>query len=364
MKKFLVLLTLALALVLAGCGSGLNGITSLDTTNDDYKFDGLQAQINVINQALEGNDIVIKGIQDNVAALQAKCAADALIIADLQARVAALEAGEKNDVTQAQIDELKEQIAALQAADADINETIISMQTDITNLQIECGDVKVVIAGIQDNVAKNTGDIAALQAEVDRLCGRISRLSRAVCCLFSKLNALSARLDGLTGAVATFGLVPPTDGENEFKTGFYVDMSTGNVYQWVEGGWVGVGGFQLSPALLKAPMFVLAEKKSGNKVRITWTAVENAVGYEVYALQLCDGEVKIPLKPVRVAYSGAGGNITGLTVELGSTVQPRTVVPPVGPATSLTYVVVAIDAQGNAGASSYAVGPLTGNPHD
>jgi len=61
MRKIVLAFMLAFALVLGGCsGGGLEGMTSLDTTNNDYKFDNLQNQITELqNQiaALSGGSV-------------------------------------------------------------------------------------------------------------------------------------------------------------------------------------------------------------------------------------------------------------------------------------------------------------------
>ena len=64
MKKIVSVLMLCVALVfgavLSGCGGGLEGITNLDTTNDDYKFNNLQAQIDALQIRIDA--LIVAGV--------------------------------------------------------------------------------------------------------------------------------------------------------------------------------------------------------------------------------------------------------------------------------------------------------------
>jgi peptidoglycan hydrolase CwlO-like protein len=347
MSKIVLAFMLVFALVLSGCGNGLDNLTGLDTTNDDYKIDGLQRQLNSVNQAVGGDTTVIEGIQDNVAGLQidvenlkkqievlqADSVANAAAIAELQAEC---------DAKQAAIDAMKIDIAALQ-------KEVKDLQSEVYNIQ----EMIVIYGSAIDN---NTTTIAEIQASLDELTDKVSSLSRKIVCLFSKLNALA-------GAAATFGLTPPV---GDLGVGFYLDITTGWAYQWNGESWVKLGQLQTVPPPdvdpLKAPMFVIADGLSGGKVKVTWTGVEGAKSYIVYAMRYCNGVIS----------TASVGQTSDLSItfnkSVGTIVPVLTVIredgpPSFGDAYDLAYVVVAVDADGNQGNSSYAVGPLTGNPH-
>jgi uncharacterized coiled-coil protein SlyX len=347
MKKIVSVLMLCFALILSGCGSGLEGITNLDTTNDDYKINNLQAQINNIGGAITGDDNVITVIIDNVTALQAE-------VEKLKEQIIVLQADSAANA---------EAIAALQAECEAKQAQLDALTADLADLRSEVSDLRSELYALQELVVEqgsaidnNTAAIAELKASLDALGEKVFALSRKVCVLFSKLNALA-------GNAATFGLTPP---EGDLGVGFYLDITTGWAYQWNGEGWTKLGQLQTVPPPdvdpLKAPMFVVADGLSAGKVKVTWTGVDGAVSYIVYAMRYCNGVIS----------TASVGQTSGLSItfdkNVGTIVPVLTVVrddgpPPFGDAYDLAYVVVAVDAQGNQGNSSYAVGPLTGNPH-
>jgi uncharacterized coiled-coil protein SlyX len=338
MKKFIGVLMLCVSLLFGftgftGCGGGLSGMTSLDTTNDDYKFDSIQQQLSALKSAINGNTSVIVSIQDNVAALQAQVAANASAdAANASADAAAIEA----------------------------------LQARVVLLEADAAHYAATLASLQSIVDQHSVDIATIQAQASALSSDVRGLSQDVCVLFSQLNALSAKLDALAGAVATFGLTVP---HGDLGTGFYINITTGLVYQWTDPSWNQIGALALpQPPVaavaerIKAPLFVVAEALSKGDVKLSWTPVEGAAGYVVYAMTYKSGAIM----------TAAVGSTAELTITLPKDVYPVPLSPSTifGVSTSLTYVVVAYRDGANAGTklssqgeSSYAVGPLTANSH-
>jgi len=346
--KMVAICMLLFALFLGGCSS------TSDLVSDDYKWvnqgvinANLQSQIDTINQAINGDGNVINGIQDNVAGLQD----------DIENLKKQIENLQKDSVANAAaIAELQAECDAKQAAIDAMRVEIATLQKEVKDLQSELYSIQETLVTYGSAIDNNTAAIAELQASLDALGDKVRSLSRKICVLFSKFNALA-------GKTATFGLTPP---EGDLDVGFYLDITTGWAYQWNGEGWTKLGQLQteLTPDVdpLKAPMFVVADGLSGGKVKVTWTGVEGATSYVIYAMRYCNGVIS----------TASVGQTSGLTITFNKSVGTIVPVlsvskeegpPSFGNAYDLAYVVVAIDVNGNQGNSSYAVGPLTGNPH-
>lgn len=152
MKKIVSVLMLVFALFLGGCGNG-----GLDVTNDDYKFDSLQAQISSLNQQ----------------------------IADLKETIANLPAGEDGadgapgedgapGISPEEIAAINVQIAVLQGQATDLTNELNALKgvvdgldSRITELEAECSDVNATLTALITRVQALEDAIEALQNESD-----------------------------------------------------------------------------------------------------------------------------------------------------------------------------------------------------
>jgi len=196
MKKIVSVLMLVFALmfgaVLSGCGGGLEGITNLDTTNDDYKFNNLQAQID---------------------ALQIRI--DALIVAGVPGPQ-----GEPGDdglpgISPEEIQALTEDLEAL-------------------NLQLEALKLQV---GTDSNVGES------LEQAIERLDDRVTAIQTLIDELIE--NGCPPRGDGGPAYVFS-GSGEPSDDLNARTGDFYISMTDTPgfgymVYLYTDAGWVEFG---------------------------------------------------------------------------------------------------------------------------
>lgn len=151
MKKIVSVLMLVFALFLGGCGNG-----GLDVTNDDYKFDSLQTQINASNARID----------------------------ELVAQVNALAAAASDSVTQAQVNELQNQI------------TILTNQLSALQTQVGTDNITITaeIKGLTDRIVLLEGTVALLQAKVDGQAVQIADLITQIGLLNDRIDELVLRV--------------------------------------------------------------------------------------------------------------------------------------------------------------------------
>jgi TolA-binding protein len=139
MKRLIAVVTLAFALVLGGCGSGLDGITSLDTTNDDYKFDGLQQQINGLQTQIDGLQAQLNAIEPG---------ASAETISAINASILALQ-NQLRDLSK-ELADLKKQVGIDNVA---IDLRLKALEGAVKDLKTAVGDLNTRI-GVLERLAK------------------------------------------------------------------------------------------------------------------------------------------------------------------------------------------------------------------
>lgn len=159
MKRITTVLALVLALFIGGCG----GAGSIDVTNDDYKFDNLQSQLDASNVKID----------------------------ELISQINALAAAADNAVSQAQVNELQNQI------------TILTNQ--LTALQAQVGidnaTITAEIKSLNDRITLLEGTVALLQAKVDGQAVQIADLIAQINVLNERIDELLARIEILEAKV-------------------------------------------------------------------------------------------------------------------------------------------------------------------